>query len=90
MLTVFCAVGLLIQSLYLIALVASGVQNNIATIVILIVSEVIPTFVLLVLLHPARVQGHYHGGRGSLKRTVSTSGLMSVSTNSNPSSPRTR
>jgi len=60
-LTVFCAIGLLIQSVYLIVLVASGEQNNIATIVILIVSEVILSFVLLALLHPGRVQGYYSG-----------------------------
>lgn len=52
-----CAGGLLGQSGYLIYLVVSGVQNNVATIIVLLITEVTPSLVLLFLLHPARQAG---------------------------------
>eukprot|EP01102_Stenamoeba_stenopodia_P013963 TRINITY_DN4592_c0_g5_i1.p1 TRINITY_DN4592_c0_g5~~TRINITY_DN4592_c0_g5_i1.p1 ORF type:complete len:736 (-),score=155.73 TRINITY_DN4592_c0_g5_i1:101-2308(-) len=84
LLTLFCAIGLLVQSIYLIILVGSGDQNNIATIIILIVSEVFLTFALLALLHPGRVQGRYLGKDLWDSRTMSvfSSGQRTTSSSS--------
>jgi len=51
-----CSIGLLAQSSYLIFLVTSSDQHNVTTISILIASEIVPSCLILFLLHPGRNQ----------------------------------
>jgi hypothetical protein len=82
-LTIACSSGILIQSIYLVFLVSSGIQNTIATISILLISEVFPSVLLLQQLYPRSTK--ITSSTSSRRKSQRTPGSMESSKSSNNS-----